>query len=98
MKTFCGIFLLLFAQVCPLFAQPAATNHVLELDGNGSYVELPPNIFNNFDEATVEAWVKWRSFAIGDSSRFFSYGELFHDTGIQASDNGTLSFFVSEGQ
>ena len=40
-------------------AQPASiTNRVLELDGNGSYVELPPNIFNDLDEATIQAWIE----------------------------------------
>ncbi len=29
--------------------QPSSTNRVLELDGNGSCVELPPNIFNDFE-------------------------------------------------
>jgi hypothetical protein len=41
-------------------AQPASTNRVLELDGNGSYVQLPDNIFHDFTEGTVEAWVNWR--------------------------------------
>ena len=51
----------LFAQLALIHAQPAipaATNHILELDGRGGYVELPPNIFNDLDEATVEAWVR----------------------------------------
>jgi hypothetical protein len=36
---------------------PAAENRVLELDGNGSYVELPPNIFKDLEAAaeTLEA-------------------------------------------
>jgi signal transduction histidine kinase len=56
----------------PILAQPAATNRVLELDGTNSYVELPPNIFNDLTEATVEGWVKWRSF--GAWMRFFDFG------------------------
>ncbi len=63
--------LLLLLSIWGLRAQPAANNQprttnneptpnrVLDLDGNGSYVELPPNIFNDLDEATVEAWVRW---------------------------------------
>jgi PAS domain S-box-containing protein len=39
-------------------AGSAATNRVLQLDGK-SYVELPPNIFNELTEATVEGWIKW---------------------------------------
>jgi len=45
--------------LCPgrvLDAQPVNTsNRVLELDGKGSYVELPPNIFKDLEEATVES-------------------------------------------
>ena len=92
------------AQFSTLQAQPAgkplalnsqvSTRKVLDLDGTGSYVELPPNILNDLDEATVEAWVKWRTFPGTDSSRFFSYGENQHDAGIQADGNGMLSFFV----
>jgi len=76
---------------------PLTLESILDLDGKDSYVELPPNIFNDFDEATVEAWVKWRSFAPGTTSRFFSYGEINHDTGIQALGDGTLNYFLSEG-
>ena len=49
----------------------SAQNRVLELDGNGSHVGLPPNIFNALDEATVEGtnqgrmWNHWsRLFAV----------------------------------
>ncbi len=53
----------------------AVTNHVLDLDGQDSYVELPAGAFTDLTEVTVEGWVKWRSF--GDSalgcSRFFDF-------------------------
>ncbi len=49
-----------------------AQNRVLELDGNGSYVELPNNIFQNLTEATVEVWAKWDRF--GSYSRVFEFG------------------------
>lgn len=65
--------LLLFLSVsAPLHAQRTATNRVLELDGNGSYVVLPPNIFTNLTEATVEVWAKWDSFL--PNSRIFEFG------------------------
>ncbi|MSU62494.1 MAG: response regulator [Pedosphaera sp.] len=64
--------LLLLLSVWGLHAQPAATNRVLELDGKDSYVELPPNIFNGLEEATVEGWMKWQS--LGNWSRFFDFG------------------------
>src|SRR5205823_3586536 len=50
-----------------------AQNRVLELDGNGSYVELPPDVFKDLTQATVEGWVKWDSFR--NWSRFFDFGE-----------------------
>ena len=46
--------LLLLAVAPHLHAQ----NRVLELDGNGSYVELPPNIFNDLDNGLVEEMAK----------------------------------------
>lgn len=49
-----------------------AQNRVLELDGNGSYVELPPNIFRSLTQATVEVWAKWDSFR--NYSRLFDFG------------------------
>src|SRR2546427_10005495 len=63
---------LVLSQSFMLHAQPSATNRVLELDGNGSYVELPANIFNDLTEATVEGWVMWER--IGRWSRFYGYG------------------------
>ena len=49
-----------------------AQNRVLELDGNGSYVELPTNIFQNLAEATVEVWAKWDQ--LNSYSRVFEFG------------------------
>ena len=82
-----GVCLLLLLERSTLNAQPLATapstlnaqfstNRVLDLDGKDSYVELPPNIFNDLTEATVEGWVKWRSF--GSASRFFDFGAKWH--------------------
>src|SRR5688572_23130610 len=88
--TTAGLSIALFANFFPLSAQPAASNRVLDLDGKTGYVELPANILNDFDEATVEAWVKFRSFPTSAASRFFSYGEVFHDTGIQGAADGSL--------
>jgi hypothetical protein len=57
----------------PRDASPApVVNRVLELDGKGSYVEIPPDLFTNLQEATVEGWVKWENF--GYYSRIFNYG------------------------
>ena len=53
------LFIVLFAQPANLTAQIAANNHVLDLDGHSSSVELPPHIFDQLTESTVEVWVKW---------------------------------------
>ncbi len=53
------LFIVLFAQPATLTAQIAANNHVLDLDGHSSSVELPPHIFDRLTESTVEVWVKW---------------------------------------
>jgi hypothetical protein len=47
-------------------------NKALKLDGNGSYVELPPNIFRDLTQATVELWAKWEGFQ--QYSRVFESG------------------------
>jgi Concanavalin A-like lectin/glucanases superfamily len=77
---FAGVGLL--GQLATLYSQPASlTNRVLELDGTNSFVELPPNIFTNLTEATVEGWVKWRDFR--NMSRFFDFGDVWHSLNVQ---------------
>ena len=49
----------LMASTRPGDAAVPASDKMLQLDGNGSYVELPPHIFDGLTEATVEVWVKW---------------------------------------
>ena len=74
-------------------AGSAATNRVLQLDGK-SYVELPPNIFNELTEATVEGWVKWSSF--GQYSRFFDFGQGGQLMGVyNFGETNTLAFETS---
>jgi hypothetical protein len=41
---------------CFLSFSASAQNRVLELDGNGSYQELPPNILKDLDEASHRQW------------------------------------------
>ena len=94
---FVGVWLLITPPAL-LHAQPTSiTNHVLELDGGGGYVELPPNIFNDFDAATVEAWVRWDDLS-GAEKRVFDYGAALRDmsimTGYQA-DNTALTFVTA---
>jgi hypothetical protein len=68
---------------------------VLDLDGTNSWVELPPNVYNDLTEATIEAWVKWRSFST--SENLFCYGESFHDLWIGARPGGDLTYSICEG-
>src|SRR3989442_7972624 len=82
-----SLIALVLSQSSMLHAQPSATNRVLELDGKGSYVELPPNIFNDLTEATVEGWVMWDR--IGMWSRFYGYGEQRHSLSIVNRENST---------
>ncbi|HWN95828.1 MAG TPA: LamG domain-containing protein, partial [Methylomirabilota bacterium] len=50
----------------------SAQNKALKLDGRGSYVELPPNIFADLTQGTVEVWAKWDEFR--SYSRIFEAG------------------------
>src|SRR6266496_3398847 len=80
-----------------LHAQPAvqAPNRVLELDGNQSYVELPPYAFTNLDEATVECWVKFRRFY--DSARVFDFGGTRQEMYVgQPGDAPDLKFLIAD--
>ena len=58
----------------------AVPNKVLELDGNGSYVTLPPNIFSNLSQATVEVWAKWEGFYT--YSRIYEFGAGYHSMAL----------------
>ena len=71
------LVLLAILSACDL---ASAQNRVLELDGNGSYVELPPNIFTNLTEATVELWAKWDSFP--NYSRVFDFGASYQSMNV----------------
>ena len=65
---------------------PAKPGRVLHLTGDGSFAELPPDIFTNLHEVTVEGWVKWERFAA--RSRFFDFGEAWHSINVK-NDNAT---------
>src|SRR5689334_6775919 len=47
------VIVTLCAQSSSLYSQPTPASRVLDLDGKTGYVELPPNVFNGLDEATV---------------------------------------------
>lgn len=88
----------LIAVFCPLLllqGQPARANRVLELDGRGSYVELPPKIFDGLSEVTVEAWVKWNRF--GYFSQWFSTGGTTTSLSIGNADaKSNLGFTIRQ--
>lgn len=66
--------LLLTTKICP------AQNLALQLDGHGSYVQLPPNLFTNLTEATVEVWARWESFE--NYSRVFEFGAPWRSVSV----------------
>lgn len=46
---------------------------MLDLDGRDDHVRLPAFAFTNLHQATIEAWVKWRSF--NGFGRIIDFGE-----------------------
>src|SRR5882672_4003528 len=74
-----------------------AQNRVLELDGKGSYVQLPPDILNELTEATVEGWVKWER--LGNWMRFFDFGRQSQEMQVALSSaSSTLSFIMHDAK
>jgi len=83
-------------QISPAQVQPASTNLALRLEGAGDYVELPPDVFNDFTEATVEAWVKWNSFG-NRYQRIFNYGQGGRDISLTTlTGTRTLWFVIAD--
>ena len=89
----CALLLLLTARLA------VAQNQVLDLDGQGAYVQLPGHIFDHLEEATVEAWVKWEDwasfsqwFAVGDDGQWKGMGMNHFESA------STLQFFLYTGQ
>lgn len=50
--------------------------------GDGDYVQLPSHIFDDFEAATVEAWVKWEDFAYFTQWFGFGSGSQFQAMGL----------------
>ena len=88
---------------CPvtswLAAQTQTPNRVLDLDGTDAWVRLPPEGFAGFDQATVEAWVKWRS-VTSLAARVFDLGggrrEMYVGSGTGGSGPyaGVMKFLI----
>src|SRR2546423_13892429 len=82
-----AFLVLLLAQAVTLFSQPAPPpNRVLDLDGRRDYVQLPGFIFTNLSQATIEGWMKWRSFNF--PARFFDFGERQREMYIGGTGGG----------
>ena len=76
-----------------------AQNQVLELDGDSSYVRLPGSIFDAYEEATVEAWVKWEDWNY--FSQWFSFGadNQWRSMGVNNWESSSLlQFFIYTGE
>lgn len=58
----------------------ATGNQTLKLDGEGSYVELPHDLFTNLTEVTVEAWARWDSFP--RFARVFEFGRSWNSMAV----------------
>jgi signal transduction histidine kinase/ligand-binding sensor domain-containing protein/CheY-like chemotaxis protein/protocatechuate 3,4-dioxygenase beta subunit len=71
--------------------EPRRVDHVLQLDGTNSFVELPPEIFKELTNATVEGWVKWDRFGV--RTRFFDFGRVNQTMLLSADLGGDLRFF-----
>lgn len=76
-----------------------AQNRVLQLDGEGDYVQLPSDIFSGLNEATVEAWIKWDAFGSFSQPWGFGSGQTWN---VMALNNqlrsNTLQFFIYEDE
>ncbi len=83
---------LFFLLAAPLYA----SNYVLELDGDGDYVQLPDHAFDELTEATVEGWVRWES--LGSWTYFFAFGNQRQLMGIsQVRKSANLQFAIDTG-
>jgi hypothetical protein len=74
--------------VLPVLAQRVADSEtvpVLDLDGSTGYVELPPAVFENLRDGTVEGWIRWRKFKF--YTRFWDYGTRDDMINVQQGDN-----------
>src|SRR5262249_27959581 len=70
-----------------------AQNRVLQLDGRGSHVQLPPESFKNLNQATVEAWVKFDAFT--PNTRVFDFGGRSHEMYLGCgSDTADVQFLI----
>ena len=70
----------------PAQDSPLPPNRVLDLDGAGDWMRLPPEGFARFEQATIEAWVKWRSNP-GLAARVFDFGATQREMYVSAASD-----------
>ena len=79
--------------VASSIAAATPPNHVLELDGDGDAVRLPPGVLSGLDELTVEAWVRWQR--LGAFSAPFGFGNIWQGIFLNnRADTGDLQFYA----
>ncbi len=88
----CILFLSLISNT---LLQAVSPNQVLQLDGRGDYAELPPEVFNDLNEATIEMWVKWKKFGYFSQPFGLGNGEKWRVLAINSDSNRSeLRFFI----
>ena len=72
-----------------------ASNRTLQLDGIGSYVELPADAFKDLEQATIEGWVNMS--ASGFWSRILDFGAPISRIWVGQAERGqTLRFNIGD--
>lgn len=74
----------------------AQSNQALQLEGNGGYAELPPDLFAELRSATVEAWFKLNKLDPGVIQRIYNYGKAVDDLSIGVIDGDSLWFIIAD--
>ncbi len=87
-----AILLMVFNGI-PVVCQQSITiesNRVLDLDGDDSYLELPPRIFDRLEESTIEVWVRW--FDLHHMADIFDFGRDGTEMLLATRGYGELEF------
>ena len=85
--------LLMVVSGIPVVCQQSITtesNRVLDLDGDDSYLELPPRIFDRLEESTIEVWVRW--FDLHHMADIFDFGRDGTEMLLATRGYGELEF------
>lgn len=55
-----------------------------------THLELPPNAFNELEEATIEAWMRWDGSRDPSRNRLFNYGDALQDISVAFYGEGPM--------